>query len=104
VGNARAIELDLHDYQILVNGELVQLERGEEILRSEILPLPLIIDSGELDGNSMLELLERLLRAIGIHITPASTSERLLSGNYMIQLQGGGDEFYLKIERGPTVG
>lgn len=46
-GSIQHIELDLSTGRIVVRGKLLQLVVGDEIRRSEVLPLPILIDNHE---------------------------------------------------------
>ena len=70
VGNARQVELKLSGGRMLIHDRLVQLVMDNESLKTEILPLPVLSESGgELrDGNYLLEL-KRATRENGtLHI------------------------------------
>jgi len=70
VSNARQVELELSGGRILIHDRLVQLVVDNESLKTEILPLPILSESGgELhDGNYLLEL-KRATRENGtLHI------------------------------------
>ena len=40
LGESQRVKLDLEGFEILIDGGLVELRHGEEVLRSEYLPLP----------------------------------------------------------------
>lgn len=59
IGSIRQIELGLNGGKLVVDMNLVQLTYGEEILRSEILPLSVVLDGGGFEigaGNYTIEL------------------------------------------------
>lgn len=71
LGSMQLVELELGGGKVVVDNKLVQLVMGEEVLRSEILSLPI----------------------------SASESE-LSSGNYSIELERDGDgEYFLRMRR-----
>lgn len=71
VGSTQQVNLELIDGRISVDAELVQLSIGNEVLRSEILPLP-------------------------IH---AGDVEELRSGTYVIRLQRDAEDgYFLEVE------
>lgn len=56
VGGAQIVSLELGDCSIVVAGRVVQLTSGSSPLRSEILPMELVIEGGELrSGNYSIE-------------------------------------------------
>jgi hypothetical protein len=58
VGNAQEVELELGGGRISIDAEVVQLSVGEEVLRVEILPLPIRADDieGLCSGTYVIEL------------------------------------------------
>jgi len=60
VGNVQQVELELAGGKLLFDSNLVQLIYGEEVLRSETLPLPVVQDCGGFEigaGSFAIELL-----------------------------------------------
>jgi len=59
-GNIQQIELDLPTGRTIVEGRLLQLVVGNEIRRSEVLPLPVLVDGNEaweiVNGRYEIEL------------------------------------------------
>ncbi len=59
-GSIQQIELDLPTGRIVARGKLLQLVVGDEMRRSEVLPLPILIDNSETweitDGGYAIEL------------------------------------------------
>jgi len=59
-GNIQQIELDLPTGKIVVEGKLLQLVVRNEIRRSEVLPLPVLVDGNEaqeiINGRYAIEL------------------------------------------------
>jgi hypothetical protein len=71
VGSAQQVELELGGGKITIDAELVQLSIGEEVLRSEILPLSIRADN----------------------------AEELCSGIYVIELQRDAEDgYFLEVE------
>lgn len=52
LGSEQWVELELAGSKLVFDANLVQLVIGEEVLRSEILPLPIVLDS---DGDEIGE-------------------------------------------------
>lgn len=46
IGSIQQVELELNGGKLVFDAKLVQLTYGEEVLRSEILPLPIVLDGG----------------------------------------------------------
>lgn len=60
VGNLQQVELELAGGKLVLDSHLVQLIYGEELLRSETLPLPVVQDGGGFEiatGSYAIELL-----------------------------------------------
>jgi hypothetical protein len=59
-GNIQQIELDVSPGKIVGRGKLLQLVVGDEVRRSEVLPLPVLVDGHEnweiSDGQYVIEL------------------------------------------------
>lgn len=59
-GNIQQIELDLSPGRIVARGKLLQLVVGDEVRRSEVLPLPILVDGHEdwevINGRYAIEL------------------------------------------------
>lgn len=59
-GNIQQIELDLSTGRIIIEGRLLQLVVGDEVRRSEVLPLPVLVDGHEareiVSGRYTIEL------------------------------------------------
>ena len=59
IGSIQQVELELNGGKLVVNVNLVQLTYGEEVLRGEILPLPIVLDGGGFEvgaGSYAIEL------------------------------------------------
>jgi len=59
LGSERWVELELSGGKLVVDANLVQLIYGEEVLRSEILPLPVVLNGGDFEidaGSYAIEL------------------------------------------------
>jgi len=73
-GNIQQIELDLPTGRAIVEGRLLQLVVGNEIRRSEVLPLPVLVDCHE--------------------------AQEILNGRYEIELQRNSrGEYFLELRR-----
>ena len=46
IGSIQQVELELNGGKLVVDVNLVQLTYGEEVLRSETLPLPIVLEGG----------------------------------------------------------
>jgi hypothetical protein len=60
IGSVQQVELELTGGKLVVDANLVQLIYGEEVLRSETLPLPVVQDGGGFEigtGSYAIELL-----------------------------------------------
>jgi len=73
-GNIQQIELDLPTGRAIVEGRLLQLMVGNEIRRSEVLPLPVLVD-----GNEAWEI------ANGRYAIELQRNSR---GEYFLELRG----------------
>lgn len=73
-GNIQQIELDLPTGRIIVEGKLLQLVVGDEVRRSEVLPLPVLID-----GHGAQEI---------INGRYAIELQRNSRGEYLLELRG----------------
>jgi len=51
VGSTQQVELELDGTQMIFDGRLVQLVDGDEILKSEVIQLPIVTSVGRLDGG-----------------------------------------------------
>lgn len=59
IGSIQQVELDLNGGKLVVDANLVQLTYSEEVLRGEILPLPIVLDGGGFEigtGSYSIEL------------------------------------------------
>lgn len=57
LGSVQHVELELTGAEIMVDANLVQLVVGEEVLRSELMPLPLVSEGGKIgEGSYAIEL------------------------------------------------
>jgi len=59
VGSTQQIELELGGTQMIFDGRLVQLVDGDEILRSEVIQLPIVASIDRLDGGRCSMTLKR---------------------------------------------
>ncbi|MDI6884276.1 MAG: hypothetical protein QMD00_04000 [Hadesarchaea archaeon] len=59
VGSIQLVELELGGGEIIVDGELVQLMLDGELVRSDVLPLPVSAPESELNSGSYLIELKR---------------------------------------------
>jgi hypothetical protein len=61
LGSEQWVELELAGGKLVVDANLVQLVVGEEVLRSEVLPLPVVLDGGDnkIGGGSYAIKLQR---------------------------------------------
>ena len=60
IGSVQQVELELTGGKLVIDANLVQLIYGEEVLRSETLPLPVVLDGGGFEigtGSYAIELL-----------------------------------------------
>jgi hypothetical protein len=60
IGSVQQVKLELAGGKLAVDTNLVQLIYGEEVLRSEVMPLSVVLDGGGLEisnGNYVIELL-----------------------------------------------
>ncbi len=86
VGGERSFELELPESEIIVRGKIIQLELENEIRRTEVLPLPILLDGFEDEfsiqsGGYTLEL-QRV----------SDDSSVLGEGDYFLCLRRVGDE------------
>lgn len=86
VGGKRNFELELPESEIIVWGKIIQLEIENETLRSEVLPLPILLDGFEDEfsiqsGGYTLEL-QRV----------SDDSSALGKGDYFLRLSRRGDD------------
>jgi hypothetical protein len=59
IGSVQQVELGLNGGKLVFDANLVQLTYGEEVLRGEILPLPIVLDGGGFEigaGSYSIEL------------------------------------------------
>jgi len=59
VGSTQQVELELSGARMLFDGRLVQLVDGDEILRSEVIQLPIVTSIARLDGGRCSMTLKR---------------------------------------------
>jgi len=59
VGSTQQVELELSGAQMLFNGRLVELVDGDEILRSEVIQLPIVASIDRLNGGRCSMTLKR---------------------------------------------
>lgn len=81
IGGERRFDLDLSGGEILVDGRLVQLRIGDEIRRSEILPLPILSGGREnlkIRSNSYSLALRRAASGYGA----------VMEGDFFLELEG----------------
>jgi hypothetical protein len=86
VGGKRSFELELPESEIIVRGKIIQLEIENEVCRSVVLPLPILLDGFEDEfsiqsGGYTLEL-QRV----------SDDSSALGKGDYFLRLRRGDDE------------
>ncbi len=90
VGSVQQVELDLSGAQILFDGRLVQLVDGDEVLKSEVIQLPIVASMNRLDGGRYSMALKRAtndeLRNNGL-VRPLVDNGALRSGDYFIELR-----------------
>lgn len=51
IGSAQRVELELGDAEITIESNIVKLVSGEEVLRCELLPLPLVVEGSNIGGG-----------------------------------------------------
>lgn len=57
VGSVQLVEFELGEYKIILEGELIQLVTGEEVVRSDVLPIPVSTSASQLGtGTYLIEL------------------------------------------------
>jgi len=59
MGSVQLVELELGGYQIILEGELVQLVTGEEVVRSDVLPIQVSAPVSQLSSGTYLIGLKR---------------------------------------------
>ena len=59
VGSVQLVELELGGCKIILDGELVQLVTGEEVVRSDVLPIPVSAPVSRLSSGTYLVKLKR---------------------------------------------
>jgi len=59
VGSVQLVELELGGCKIILDGELVQLVTGEEVVRSDVLPIPVSAPVSQLSSGTYLIGLKR---------------------------------------------
>lgn len=89
VGSTQQIGLELSGGRILIGDRLVQLAVGEEVLRTEILPLPIVSEAGgELgEGCYLLELKRTTREGVGEFILDLIENGALHVDDYYLELR-----------------
>ncbi len=89
-GSAQPVELELPDSHMLIDGKLIQLMAGEEVLRSELLPLPALTEIGLGGRLTSGRYLIELKRATRDRTTSALIDNGALRvGGYYLELGRG---------------
>lgn len=89
VGSAQQVRLELSGSRVLVDGRLVQLAVGDGVLRTEILPLPVVDGAGgELgEGSYLLELKRATREGAGGFILGLIENGALHVNDYYLELR-----------------